>query len=232
MEDMGFGDLVDYSPDTLDGIFTTLGELEPASSPYRGWELEQQLESPIPPQGENAFAPVPPQVDSISAPMPVGSLSLSLLREGVREDVGVHSSGIQIPMRVDLESSTFRDQEDDRNRLYLSHSGSGYIDLLSWLPELSNPPPFLASSAPVPVSSVLPPPLVSFRISPLVAPPPYFSSPRFHLDGRLFIGSGILCGAGENPIDPPVDVPVDRSATSHKRDPSSPLEEEGPNVTR
>ena len=49
MEDMGFGDLVDYSPDTLDGIFMTLGELAPAGSSYRGWELEQHLGSPIPP---------------------------------------------------------------------------------------------------------------------------------------------------------------------------------------
>lgn len=97
MEDMGFGDLVDYSPDTLDGIFTTMGELAPVGCSYRGWELEQHLGSHVPPQVENASTPIPPQVDIVSTPSPVGSLSLSLLREGV----GVHSSGVQIPVRAE-----------------------------------------------------------------------------------------------------------------------------------
>lgn len=42
----------------------------------------------------------------------------------------------------------------------------------------------------------------------------------------MFDGSGFSCGVAENPIDPLVDC----STTSLRRDPSSPLEEEGPNV--
>ena len=40
MEDLGFGDLVDYSLDTMEGIFTTMGELALAGSSFLGWEME------------------------------------------------------------------------------------------------------------------------------------------------------------------------------------------------
>lgn len=41
MEDLGFGDLVDYSLITMERIFTTMGELASVESPLLGMELEQ-----------------------------------------------------------------------------------------------------------------------------------------------------------------------------------------------
>ena len=57
MEDLGFGNLVDYSPDTMEGIFTTMGELAPVGSSFLGLELEQQLASMVPSQADNGFVP-------------------------------------------------------------------------------------------------------------------------------------------------------------------------------
>ena len=55
MEDLGFGDLVDYSPDTMERIFTTMGELAPVGSPLLGMELEHQLDSMVPPHSNSGF---------------------------------------------------------------------------------------------------------------------------------------------------------------------------------
>ena len=55
MEDLGFGDLVDYSPDTMERIFTTMGELASVGSPLLGMELDQQMESMVPPHVGSGF---------------------------------------------------------------------------------------------------------------------------------------------------------------------------------
>lgn len=55
MEDLGFRDLVDYSLDSLEGIFTTMGELAPTNSTFLGWEMEQQLVSSVPPTGRQWY---------------------------------------------------------------------------------------------------------------------------------------------------------------------------------
>ena len=222
MEDMGFGDLVDYSSNTLECIFTTMGELSPINNSYRGWELEQHLGSSV-----------PPQVDNVPNHLPAGSLSMSLLRDGV----GFPTSGGSILVMTEPKSSTIKSREVDQNRLYPSLSRGGSES--SRLSELSNPPSFLAYMALILISHFLSSPLASHPDSPSMVPPHsatgvenhYASSPLFttspllHLEGRLFEETGFTCGAAEVPIDPPVDVLIDCSITSLRRDIPGHLEE-------
>ena len=144
MEDMAFWDLVDYSKDSLDGIFTTMGELAPVGNSFLGWELEQHLGSSV-----------PPQVDNVSAHMPVGNPLNSFLKDGV----GLSTSGDPIPVELAPKSSTIRCREVDQNRQNPSFSRGLHIDILSWLPKLSNPPPCLVHLALDPVSNFLSSPL-------------------------------------------------------------------------
>lgn len=43
MEDLGFGDMVNYSLDSLERVFSTIGELAPIGNVFLGMEMEQQL---------------------------------------------------------------------------------------------------------------------------------------------------------------------------------------------
>ena len=101
MEDLGFGDLVDYSLDSLEGIFTTMGELAPAGSTFLGWEMEQQRVSSV-----------PPQVDSGFAHLPDGNISNSLLMDFV----GLTTVGGQTLVEIAPETSTSRFRAGEQNR--------------------------------------------------------------------------------------------------------------------
>ena len=48
MEDFGFGDMVDYSSDSLERVFSTMGELAPIGNVFLGMEMEQQLGTLVP----------------------------------------------------------------------------------------------------------------------------------------------------------------------------------------
>ena len=108
MEDMGFGDLVDYSLDSLEGISTTMGELAPTGSTFLGWELEQHLGSSV-----------PPHVNNVSAHMPDGNLLNTILKDGV----GLSTTGDPNPVELAPESSTLRCWDVDLNRQNPSFSG-------------------------------------------------------------------------------------------------------------
>lgn len=119
MEDLGFGDLLDYSQDTMERIFATMGELAPVGSPFLGMDLEQHLDSMVPPPADKRFFS-----------MTNGSALVLPITDHL------HSStvGEQIPVGFELESSSARE-----NRLgvqgLISSSFSGRLDsnLLTWI---------------------------------------------------------------------------------------------------
>ena len=43
MEDFGFGDMVDYSSDSLERVYSTMGELTLVGNIYLGMGMEHQL---------------------------------------------------------------------------------------------------------------------------------------------------------------------------------------------
>ena len=48
MEDLVFGDMVDYSSDSLERVFSTMGGLTPIGSVLWGMEMEQQFGFMVP----------------------------------------------------------------------------------------------------------------------------------------------------------------------------------------
>lgn len=117
MEDLGFGDLVDYSLDTMERIFTTMDELAPLRSPLLSMELEQQLDSMVPPHADSGFVSM---ID--------GSASDMLLGHSFYPTI----AGGQILVGFDPEASTSREIQPDEQGLTTSPFFGGLgMDLLT-----------------------------------------------------------------------------------------------------
>ena len=94
MEDLGFGDLVDYSLDMMERIFATMGELAPVESPLLGMDLEQQMNSMVPPLADRRVFTVT-DGDAHFFPM--------------TDHLHSMTTGEQIPMGFEPKSSRARD---------------------------------------------------------------------------------------------------------------------------